>query len=553
MMTVADVLKLPVVRRGLPELLAGERSLQRGVRWTHILDVHDISDLLRGGEFVLTTGLSAGEAARSQIAFVDQVSADGAAALAVELGTTFRRALPAPMISAARRQELPLIAFRRRVRFVEVTESIHRELMGLEFALLQHRSDLHVRFTQMILDGQGPAEILEELARTIANPVLLESPTHRLICHALYTSGDDIVLAAWQDLARMRSRGEDDSQLAAVAAVEMAGGASGRLLGLQIDSTVHPRDQIAVEEAAMAVALVMHRQRSEEELLGHALRSLIADLLAGRVGEDVANRRAAALDFPAHHGRLWPIVLRTRSSIPDRQSSLGSLLAPLRRDLTLRGLPVLAETSERCLLLIVNGGLAPVDPDSYDHIAKDIRTISEHHGSASDDLVVAIGRPQTTWVAAGRSLSQAVRASEAAVADPWQPWNDASRFGLTDLLSTLRDNPDLTTFIDDQLEPLVEHDRDHRSWLLTTLEQYLDHGCRKTDAARALHLQRQSLYHRLGRIEELLGVSLEDDRARLALHVALRARRVLEMLDYDRPSTIDAAVATERQKSGPAF
>jgi purine catabolism regulator len=216
-------------------------------------------------------------------------------------------------------------------------------------------------------------------------------------------------------------------------------------------------------------------------------------------------------------------------------------------------LPVLAETSERCLVLIVNGGLAPVDPEGYDHIAKDIRRISEHHGFPSDNLVVAIGRPQTTWVAAGRSLAQAVRAAEAAVADPWHLWNDASRFGLTDLLSSLRDNPDLTAFIDDQLEPLVEHDRDHRSWLLTTLEQYLDHGCRKTDAARALHLQRQSLYHRLGRIEELLGVSLEDDRARLALHVALRARRVLEMLDDDRASPVDSALATERQKSGPAF
>ncbi len=482
MMTVADILQLPVVRRGLPELLAAERSLQRGVRWTHILDVQDISDLLRGGEFVLTTGLSAGEAARSQIAFVDRVSTDGAAALAVELGTTFRRSLPDPMISAARRNELPLIAFRRRVRFVEVTESIQRELMGLEFGLLQQRTDLQSRFSRMILDGYGPPEILEEVARTIANPVLLESPTHRLICHASYRSGDDIVLAAWQDLARMRSRGEDDSQLAAVATVEMSGGASGRLLALQIDSSISPRDQIAVEEAAMAVALVMHRQRSEEELLGQALRSLIGDLLAGRVTEGAANRRAAALGFPADHSRLWPIVLTTRSAIPDRRSSLSSLVAPLRKDLTRRGWPVLAETSERSLLLIINGGLARGDADACDHIASDLREISEHHGFASDDLVVSIGRPQTAWVVAGSSLSRAMRAAEAAVADPWRPWTDGSRFGLTDLLSSLRDNPDLTAFIDDQLEPLVEHDRDRRAWLLTTLEEYLGHGGRKTEA-----------------------------------------------------------------------
>ena len=45
------------------------------------------------------------------------------------------------------------------------------------------------------------------------------------------------------------------------------------------------------------------------------------------------------------------------------------------------------------------------------------------------------------------------------------------------------------------------------------------------EAARALHLERQSLYLRLHRIEEALGVSLEDEDVVLGLHLAVRARR----------------------------
>ena len=52
-------------------------------------------------------------------------------------------------------------------------------------------------------------------------------------------------------------------------------------------------------------------------------------------------------------------------------------------------------------------------------------------------------------------------------------------------------------------------------------EQRLD----PAQAARALHLERQSLYLRLHRIEELLGVSLDDEDAVLGLHLALRALR----------------------------
>ena len=61
--------------------------------------------------------------------------------------------------------------------------------------------------------------------------------------------------------------------------------------------------------------------------------------------------------------------------------------------------------------------------------------------------------------------------------------------------------------------------------LLETLEAYLAAGGRKAEAARALHLERQSLYLRLHRIEEALGVSLDDEDVVLGLHLAVRARR----------------------------
>jgi len=54
-------------------------------------------------------------------------------------------------------------------------------------------------------------------------------------------------------------------------------------------------------------------------------------------------------------------------------------------------------------------------------------------------------------------------------------------------------------------------------------EAYLAAGGRKAEAARALHLERQSLYLRLHRIEELLGVSFDDEDAVLGLHLAVRA------------------------------
>lgn len=53
--TVADILALQVVQAGQPELVS-DGSLDVPVRWVHVSDLADLSDLLEGGELVLTTG-----------------------------------------------------------------------------------------------------------------------------------------------------------------------------------------------------------------------------------------------------------------------------------------------------------------------------------------------------------------------------------------------------------------------------------------------------------------------------------------------------------------
>ena len=63
--------------------------------------------------------------------------------------------------------------------------------------------------------------------------------------------------------------------------------------------------------------------------------------------------------------------------------------------------------------------------------------------------------------------------------------------------------------------------------LLETLEVYLHCGGRKTETARKLEIERQSLYHRLARIEQLLDVDLKDGDSALALHLAVMIRRLL--------------------------
>jgi DNA-binding PucR family transcriptional regulator len=98
--------------------------------------------------------------------------------------------------------------------------------------------------------------------------------------------------------------------------------------------------------------------------------------------------------------------------------------------------------------------------------------------------------------------------------------------GLYRLLYALQPLPELRTFRDESLERLRAKDRG--GVLLQTLSAYLATNGSPTDAADRLHLHRNTVLYRLGRIEDLLGLDLRDAEVRLGLHLALKIGEVLE-------------------------
>ncbi|MEO8283118.1 MAG: helix-turn-helix domain-containing protein, partial [Pseudarthrobacter sp.] len=73
---------------------------------------------------------------------------------------------------------------------------------------------------------------------------------------------------------------------------------------------------------------------------------------------------------------------------------------------------------------------------------------------------------------------------------------------------------------------LEDHDRNNE--LLPVLELIYDNDGSVQDVANKLHLHRSSVYNRLGRIRQLLGVDPLKGMPRLELHAALKMRRWAE-------------------------
>ena len=101
-----------------------------------------------------------------------------------------------------------------------------------------------------------------------------------------------------------------------------------------------------------------------------------------------------------------------------------------------------------------------------------------------------------------------------------------AQFALDRLLWENIDPLAAARFVDAQLGGLIEWDRRHRSSLVMVLEAWMDFP-RCDRAAAKCFMHRNTFRHRLRQAQQVLGTALEDPDTRLAVHVALKLRRLL--------------------------
>lgn len=103
-----------------------------------------------------------------------------------------------------------------------------------------------------------------------------------------------------------------------------------------------------------------------------------------------------------------------------------------------------------------------------------------------------------------------------------------TELGVYRLLLALRDSGDLAPFVERTLAPLLAEKR-LGTELVETLEVFFACNGNLSSAAARLSLHRNSLLYRLHRARALLGHDLDDPELRLALLLAIKGRRVLDL------------------------
>lgn len=511
-MTVGEVIDLPEVQRGEPEVLSDRRRADP-IRWLHVGDVADLPAMLQGGELVFTTGVGLGRAPKR---YLQGLADAGALGLVVELGRALP-VIPTSLPALARELDLALVALHRQIKFVSVTEVVHRRIVAEQYDEVAFDRRVHETFTELSMKRASVGGIVDAASRMLHLPVVLEDLAHQAVATSGGSAGD--LLDDWE----RRSRSTPDDW--AVTPVGPRGEEWGRLI-VPVATDHPPRLSMVLERASAALAMNRMVERSRSGLHQQAQSGLIDDVLQGRVADerDVA-ARAHALGL-RKATRYHPVVVRVARSRSAKdpvatQRRNADLLDAVAHVVNAAGHTALfasRQDAEVAVLLALNSARGGPDKALADiglRLDTDLRRVD-----GITRTVCAVGTPEPELTDAIRGLGEAGHVAEVALAMPpnARRYYRASDVRLRGLVALLRDDARVQRFAETELKPLLDLGA---AGDLDLLRTYLGLAGNKAALAQRLHISRPSLYKRLARIERILGVDLDDAESMTSLAVAL--------------------------------
>ncbi|MEM8858410.1 MAG: PucR family transcriptional regulator ligand-binding domain-containing protein [Chloroflexota bacterium] len=543
MLTVRQALQLPVFEK--TQLLAGENGVSNPISWVHTVDAPDAHyEYDRDGVLLLTSGLSLSTTPELQKTIIPNLHEKKFAGLVICTGQ-YLKDVPEEMRAQADELGFPIIISPPELLFINITEQLLEPIVNQQYALLQKSNLIYDQLTDLVLKGGNLSDLVRTMSRLLNRSILIEDTSLRVIAHVMMEPMDRMRRASIlrersaprisERLLRAGIYEKLRSELRPVSVPPMSD--VGMTLPRLVVPIVVDRDiygyfwiindredtelvRMAAVHGATVAALIMFKERAVAEAEAALRGDFFDQLLDGAPDLTLLQDQARRLNFNLE--KKYQVIL---IHAPPASGGNGR---PLLRDvqdwIRTIGLQPLTVWHDDRVVIICEG-----------RNAKDIANrMYEEMSHPARKMLIGIGRSLIGAEGIAKSYNEALESIR--IAQKLNKLEGVRPFEELGLMHWLYHLPvesvDGNPFMD-TIHDLAAHDKRRNTELVKTLEGYLDNGGSLVDTAVKLHIHRNTLVHRLKRIEELCDLDLKDPVGRMNLHVAVKFFR----LDGDRIPT----------------
>lgn len=525
--SLREVLALPALKEAGIEVMSGANRLDTPLRWVHVVDSSRSIQLLKGGELLLTTGLSFGSSPAYHRELVETWVEAGAVAVAVELGAQLPR-IPQAIVERCRDFDFPLIAILREVRFVEITEAVHSAILRQQFDEVEQLQHINESFWGLMFNGAPPEQLVVHTSRQLERPVVLEDLNHRVV---LYVEGHTLpsrLVGDWESKSRLWAAKTRQEGLIAdpVTVVDPSDPEVSWTL-IDIQAQGHHWGRLFVRDS--------HREDSKvRHVLHHAAMALAIERLSAAHPNSWTDLRERAGLERLLHNRFTTVagqkaVLESAGFLTTGRQIVAlevRCAKPVDVDFVRRALMEIGgdvqcfvarsqEDSSR-IVCAVSADRARRGLDDF------VATFGEKLNSVQVAMEVAVCGNLEGPIDLGAALHRLSDSKPKIPAQGVRVWF-ADQDQVTGISHYLHNDVRIQNFAEELLAPLLIHDARHGTTLMETARALVAHPTSRSQVADQLHISRTALYSRIGTIERLLEIDAADGDSFFALSIAVRA------------------------------
>ncbi|MFJ5714792.1 PucR family transcriptional regulator [Neobacillus sp. NPDC093127] len=527
-LTTADILKRKHFENSI--VIAGEEGIQRIVKWVHVVEVTSIRNLLNGNELILSTGVAWKDNVELFVSMVKAFLENNAAGLCIEMGTYIAE-IPAEVIDLANEHQFPIIIFQNEVPFVEITQDIHSIIINQQYQKISDLENYSQSLNKRLLTIETYEDILQFIFSALDVQIIFRLKSQEYEFVPEINRHEQISI-----IAKLQEAKTLPYDHIASAPIFLFGQEYAELAIYSKDIPISEYDSLILDRTATALAqhllrdlFVEEKKRVEEFewLRGwldgeHSLEDIHEYLVENGI-------KPKTSDVAVLITKLIPVKEKSSQDVTYFKLLLRSVFEQ-------NGFSVFfVEKRNEITFILLNNR---AKKNLKERIKKAIESIQDSEFIRQQNtakLVIAAGKFIQSLSEVHKSYQTAketLRIQQKMTNK--QIYHFYEDLHLYRLISQMSRHNDLHELASEYLQPVIQYDQQYNGKLLETLKAYLECNGSKQETSNKLFIVRQTLYHRLHKLENLLGEDFMEHEKRVAIEFMLLVHDYLSASQFKK-------------------
>ncbi len=522
-MNFDELLKLPEFDKF--EVVAGNNGLYREVDNISIMEVPDIEDFLKKGDFLLTTLFPIYNVSEKLEKFIPMLNEKSVSGVGIKLNR-YLEELPEYFIEQANNYDFPILILREKnCNFSDLINIFLKDSLEKKKMELEYYNTIHKQLLDIMLKGGEYIELASNLSALLnKNITLLDSNFDVL-------SKSSINYSQQLDLSYIKKCTEKEGyknyislkwkeSFGYLCAVRYKTECSGYILVSDREEfELVQLDKIAIEQFSIVFRIMIQKQKTIRELENQYVTEFICDLLYGKINDiRTATSRAVAfgwkLTFPQTVCLIDTDISHTKVSNVAITQRIQQMLAHNYIS-NLKWNYFCANIGRYVILFL--------DKSSGEESEKVFKIVDAVFGELGiKDYRISVSRSADNISMIPKIYLEAERTMDISKMLNNKKVLYYKDTGIYRVLQNIENKEDLVEFCNDTLGPILEYDKNNNSNLLKTLEMILQCDCNLKDAAEKMFVHYNTIRYRSKLISNLLGYSINASAVYQDLALAIK-------------------------------